>query len=536
MSYALTSANETPSPTPPRKGEGEAEENHELIEKAVQPPVQGRWLALGFIALAQLMVALDATIVSIALPSAQRALGASDAERQWVITAYTLAFGGLLLLGGRFADSFGRTRTFLSALVGFALASALGGVAPSFGILLAARALQGAFAALLAPTALSLLAVTFTEARDRARAFAVYGSIAGSGAAIGLLLGGILTQSLNWRWCLYANVPIALVAAVGGWRVLAGTRGATARRFDIPGVLLATGGLVALVYACTQAVSAGWGSSGVIAVLLASAVLLSLFIVRETRTAAPLMPLKIVLDRNRGGAYLAVACTIAGMFGAFLFLTYYLQVVLHYSPVQAGLAFLPLTLASQAGSWGIASVLMPRVPARAIMAPGALVAAVGMLLLTQIQVNSGYLTHVLPAEILLGIGVACVMVPAFSIGTLGIDPRQAGVAAAIVNTASQVGGSLGTALLNTVAASATSAYLAGHSPSPGVLAQGLVHGYSVATGWAAGFLAVGALLIALLINANKAVRHPSPTPPRGGGENPEPPTRTGGEIVNMQRR
>ncbi len=241
--------------------------------------------------------------------------------------------------------------------------------------------------------------------------------------------------------------------------------------------------------------------------LLASAVLLGLFIVRETRTAAPLLPLKIVLDRNRGGAYLAVACTIAGMFGAFLFLTYYLQVVLHYSPVQAGLAFLPLTLASQAGSWGIASVLMPRVPARAIMAPGALVAAAGMLLLTQIQVNSGYLTHVLPAEILLGIGVACVMVPAFSIGTLGIDPRQAGVAAATVNTASQVGGSLGTALLNTVAASATAAYLAGHSPSPGVLAQGLVHGYSVATGWAAGFLAVGALLIALLINANKPARH-----------------------------
>jgi EmrB/QacA subfamily drug resistance transporter len=513
MSYALTSANEP-----------------------VPPPVQRRWLALAFIALAQLMVALDATIVSIALPSAQRALGASDAERQWVITAYTLAFGGLLLLGGRIADSFGRKPTFLSALVGFALASALGGVAPTFGILLAARALQGAFAALLAPTALSLLAVTFTEPRERARAFAVYGSIAGSGAAIGLLLGGILTQYLDWRWCLYVNVPIAIVAAVGGWRVLAGTHGATVQPFDIPGVLLATGGLVALVYACTQAVSAGWRSSTVIALLLASVILLGLFIVREARTPAPLLPLKIVLDRNRGGAYLAVAFTIAGMFGAFLFLTYYLQVVLHYSPVQAGLAFLPLTLASQAGSWGIASVLMPRVPARAIMAPGALVAAAGMLILTQIQVHSGYLTHVLPAEILLGIGVACVMVPAFSIGTLGVDPRQAGVAAATVNTASQVGGSLGTALLNTIAASATATYLAGHAPSPGVIAQGLVNGYSVATGWAAGFLAAGALLTALLINANKAAQHPSPTPPRGGGENPKPPTRTGGEIVDMQRR
>jgi EmrB/QacA subfamily drug resistance transporter len=477
-----------------------------------------RWIALAFIALAQLMVALDATIVSIALPSAQRALAASDAERQWVITAYTLAFGGLLLLGGRIADSIGRKRTFLLALGGFALASGLGGAAPSFGILLAARALQGAFAALLAPTALSLLAVTFTEPRERARAFAVYGSIAGSGAAIGLLLGGVLTQYLSWRWCLYVNVPVAIVAAVGGWRVLAGARRPSAQRYDIPGVLLATGGLVALVYACTQAVSAGWRSSTVMALLLASVIVLALFIVREARTPAPLLPLKIVLDRNRGGAYLAVACTIAGMFGAFLFLTYYLQVVLHYPPVQAGLAFLPLTLASQAGSWGIASVLMPRVPARAIMAPGALVAAAGMLILTQIQVHSGYLTHVLPAEILLGIGVACVMVPAFSIGTLGVDPRQAGVAAATVNTASQVGGSLGTALLNTIAASATATYLAGHAPSPSVIAQGLVNGYSVATGWAAGFLAAGALLTALLINANKAAQHrPSATPPRVGG-------------------
>jgi MFS family permease len=395
------------------------------------------------------------------------------------------------------------------------VASALGGSAPSFGLLLAARALQGAFAALLAPAALALLAVTFTEPRERARAFAVYGSIAGSGAAIGLLLGGVLTEYANWRWCLYVNVPIALLAAAGGWRVLARTRGASPQRFDILGMVLATGGLVALVYACTLAVTAGWESSTVIGLLVGSGLVLSLFVVREARAAAPLLPLRIVLDRNRGGAYLAVALAIAGMFGAFLFLTYYLQVVLRYSPVQAGVAFLPLTLASQAGSWGIASALMPRVPARVIMAPGALVAAAGMLILTQIQVNSGYLTHVLPAEILLGIGIACVMVPAFSIGTLGVDPRQAGVAAATVNTASQVGGSLGTALLNTIAASATAAYLAGHHPSSGVIAQGLVHGYSVATGWAAGMLAMGAVLTALMISAGK----PAPRDPvRRGAE------------------
>jgi EmrB/QacA subfamily drug resistance transporter len=475
--------------------------------KAAEPTIPGpearRWIALAFIALAQLMAALDATIVSIALPWAQRALGASDAERQWVITAYTLAFGGLLLLGGRIADTIGRKRTFLIGLAGFALASAVGGSAGTFIVLLAARAAQGAFAALLAPAALSLLAVTFTEPRERAKAFAVYGSIAGSGAAIGLLLGGILTQYVDWRWCLYVNVPIAIVAGAGGWRVLSGDRSTSGQRFDIPGVVLASVGLVALVYACTQAVSLGWGSSTVIVLLLASVVVIGLFVVREARTAAPLLPLRIVLDRNRGGAYLAAGFAVAGMFGAFLFLTYYLQIVLHYSPVVTGLAFLPLTLASQAGSWGIASRLMPRVPARAIMAPGALVAAAGMLILTQIQVNSGYLANVLPAEILLGIGIACVMVPAFSIGTLGVDPRQAGVAAAAVNAATQVGGSLGTALLNTIAASATAAYLVGLRPSQGAVAQGLVHGYSIATGWAAAILALSAVVTTLLITAGR---------------------------------
>jgi EmrB/QacA subfamily drug resistance transporter len=472
-----------------------------LAEPATRRPDERRWLALAFIALAQLMAALDATIVSIALPWAQRDLGASDAERQWVITAYTLAFGGLLLVGGRIADAIGRKRSFLIGLAGFAIASALGGSAGSFAVLLAARAAQGAFAALLAPTALSLLAVTFTEPHERARAFALYGAIAGSGAAIGLLLGGVLTQSLSWRWCLYVNVPIAVIAAAGGWRFLSGARAGSGHQFDIPGVLLVTGGLVTLVYGCTQVVSAGWRSATVIGFLAISAVLLIAFVIREARAASPLLPLWIVLDRNRGGAYLAAALAIAAMFGAFLFLTYYLQVVLRYSPLQAGLAFLPLTLASQAGSWGIASVLMPRVPARVIMAPGALVAAAGMLVLTQIPVTGGYLSHVLPAEVLLGIGIACVMAPAFNIGTRGVDPRQAGVAAATVNAAVQVGASLGTALLNTIAAGATAAYLAGRPSSAAVIDQALVHGYSTATAWAAALLVLGALLTLLLINA-----------------------------------
>ena len=468
----------------------------------VSEPAPRRWTSLAFVALAQLMVALDATIVSIAMPSAQAALHASDADRQWVITAYTLSFGGLLLLGGRFADFFGRKRTFLVGLAGFALASALGGFAPNFATLVAARALQGAFGALLAPTALSLLAITFTEPKERAKAFAVYGAIAGSGAAAGMLLGGLLTQYLTWRWCLYVNIPIAFVAGIGGWLVLKDSRSTGKPRFDALGVVLAAGGLVSLVYACTLAVSRGWQSAEVVALLAGSVVLLVLFVAWEARAANPLLPLHIVLDRNRGGAYVTVALVIAGMFGAFLFLTYYLQVVLRFTPLQAGLAFLPMTLASQAGSWAIAARLMPHLPARALMAPGALVAAAGMGLLTQLQPDTNYLTLVLPAELLLGVGTSCVMVPAFSVGTLGVDRRQAGIAAATVNTFQQIGGSLGVAVLNTIAASATAAYIAANS-NDRLRVEAIVHGYSVATEWGVGILVVGAIVAAVLINARK---------------------------------
>jgi EmrB/QacA subfamily drug resistance transporter len=420
-----------------------------------------RWLALAFIATAQLMIALDATIVSIALPSSQAALGASNADRQWVITAYTLAFGGLLLLGGRIGDFFGRKRAFLVGLAGFALASMIGGAAPDFAVLVGARALQGAFAALLAPAALSLLAVSFTEARERATAFAVYGSIAGSGAAIGFLLGGVLTQYLSWRWCLYVNVPIAVVAAAGAVAVLPSSSPRSRLHLDLPGVVLVTAGMAALVYGCAD-------STPFVAV---SAVLLALFVWREARTANPLLPLGIVIDRNRGGAYLTVALTIAGMFGAFLFLTYYFQVTLRYTPVEAGLAFLPLVVSQQAGSWLIASRLMPVLSPRLLMAPGAVVAALGMLLLVQVP---------LLAEVLLGVGVSCVMVPAFSLATQGVDRSQAGVASATANASSQIGGSVGAALLNSVVTSS---------------------GFAAASGWGAVILLVAALGSGALINA-----------------------------------
>jgi EmrB/QacA subfamily drug resistance transporter len=451
-----------------------------------------RWVALGFIAVAQLMIALDATIVSIALPSAQHALGASDADRQWVVTAYTLAFGGLLLLGGRLADALGRKRAFLIGLAGFALASVAGGAAPNFAILITARALQGGFAALLAPTALSLLAVTFTEPRERATAFAVYGSIAGSGAAIGMLLGGVLTQYFSWRWCLYVNLPIAVAAAVGGWFVVPASSGRRVGALDLPGVVLAGAGLATLVYASTNRV--GW-------LFVVSAVLLVLFVVRESTAKEPLLPMGIVLDRVRGGAYLTVGLALAGMFGAYLFLTYYLQSVLHYTPLQTGLAFLPITVASQAGSWLVARRLMPKVRPRALMAPGGVLAAAGLALLTQLHPDSGYLAVVLPAELLLGAGLSIMMVPAFSTATRGVEPRQAGVASAVVNATQQIGASLGTAVLNTIAVSATAGFI-GSGP------DALVHGFAQATAWGAAIMLLAALAAVVLISAPR----PAPTP------------------------
>ncbi|TME72544.1 MAG: MFS transporter [Chloroflexi bacterium] len=324
--------------------------------------------------------------------------------------------------------------------------------------------------------------MSFTEPRERATAFAVYGSIAGSGAAIGLLLGGMLTEYLSWRWCLYVNVPIAIIAAIGGAAVLPASSPASGSKFDVPGVVLATGGLVALVYASTAAVTNGWSSPAVEALFGAAIAAFALFVWRETRTPSPLLPLRIVADRNRGGAYLTVTLVIAGMFGAFLFLTYYFQVVLHYTPFQAGLAFLPLVVAQQAGSWLIASRLMPLVPPRALMAPGAIVAAAGMAFLTQVP---------LVAEVLLGLGVSCVMVPAFSTATQRVDRREAGVASATASAASQIGGSLGAALLNAIAVS-----------SGGTVA----HGFMVATGWGAGILVLAAAASGSLINAGRPGR------------------------------
>jgi EmrB/QacA subfamily drug resistance transporter len=468
------------------------------------PPVPRRWIALVFIALAQLMVVLDATIVNIALPSAQRALHISDADRQWMITAYTLAFGGLLLFGGRVGDLLGRKRCFLIGLVGFATASAIGGAAVDEAMLLGARALQGAFGALLAPSALSLLAVTFTAPRERAKAFGIYGAIAGGGAAIGFIVGGLLTEYLNWRWSLYVNVPVAVIGFTGGLAFIHDPVTARTRaRLDVPGVALVTTGLIALVYGFTRAESEGWGERGVVALLGAAGVLLMAFVVVESLTRAPLLPLRVVLDRNRGGAYLSVGLSVIGMFGLFLFLTYYLQTVKGYSPVKTGLAFLPMTAGMITGSTQISARLMNHVPARLLMVPGLMVAAAGVSLLTRLRVDSPYASLVLPSQLLLGLGLGVAFMPAMNLATTGVSAHDAGVASAMVNTSQQVGGSLGTALLNTIGATASTSYVAAHArgrPTPALLAAGLVHGFTVALWWATGVICLAALTVAALID------------------------------------
>ncbi|MFF1421185.1 MFS transporter [Streptomyces sp. NPDC058280] len=467
-----------------------------------------RWKALAFVALAQLMVVLDATIVNIALPSAQQDLGISDGNKQWVITAYALAFGGLLLFGGRIADLWGRKRTFVVGLLGFAAASAIGGAATSEAMLLGSRALQGAFGALLAPAALSLLAVMFTDAKERAKAFGIYGAIAGGGGAVGLILGGVLTEYLDWRWTFFVNVPFAIVAALGAYFVIREPSGSRNRSpLDIPGVVLSTLGLVSLVYAFTRAESNGWSDSSTISLFVGAAVLLLAFAVVESKVKSPLLPLRVVADRNRGGVYLSLGLAIIAMFGLFLFLTYYLQVVKGYSPVMTGFAFLPMIAGMITGSTQIGARLMTRVPPRLLMGPGFLVAATGMLLLTQLEMGSSYAGLILPAQLLLGLGMGTAFMPAMSLATHGIEPRDAGVASAMVNTSQQVGGAIGTALLNTIAASATTAYVAAHAATSSnrrlLELQAMVEGYSSAIWWAVGILAVAATIALTFITTGR---------------------------------
>jgi EmrB/QacA subfamily drug resistance transporter len=487
------------------------------VQPGGAPPASGpaapaaperRWLILGLIALAQLMIVLDATIMNIALPTAQRDLGFSIVDRQWVVTAYALAFGSLLLLGGKLADLLGRKVTFVAGLIGFAASSAVGGAALNFGMLVAARASQGVFGALLAPSALSLLAVTFTDQKERGRAFAVYGAVAGAGGAIGLLLGGVLTEYLSWRWCLYVNLFFAGVAIVGALTLLPRQPASSRRpKLDLPGAALVSGGMFCLVYGFSNAARYNWSTPLTWGFLVAGAVLLTAFGWRQARAPEPLLPPRIVLDRTRGGAYLTMLFAAIGMFGVFLFLTYYIQQTLGFSPAVAGAAFLPMTASLVTSSALSNVVLMPRTGPRPLAPTGMLVSAVGLVLLTRIGLHSSYATAVLPSLILIGLGFGLVFAPVFNSGTSGVAPQDAGVASATINTGQQLGGSIGTSLLNTLFASAAASYTASHlspativhgRPSAELTSLALVHGYSVAFWWSAAILVVGAIVAVTL--------------------------------------
>ncbi|MFL6157938.1 MAG: MFS transporter [Marmoricola sp.] len=477
-----------------------------------------RWLALVVIAVAQLMVVLDASIVNIALPSAQHALGITDANRQWVVTAYALAFGGLLLLGGRIADFIGRKRAFIIGLVGFGVASAVGGLAQNQGELFGSRALQGAFAALMAPAALSLITVTFSEPRERAKAFGVYGGISGGGAALGLILGGVLTEYASWRWTLLVNTPIAIATAVAAAVLVRESRAGGRPRYDIPGVVTSTLGLVALVYGFTKANESGWSATSTISLLVAAVVLLAAFVLIERRTSEPLLPPRVFTERNRAGAFLVSLLLGLALFGMFLFLVYYMQGTLHYSAVKSGLAFLPFSVGVVVGA-GVASNLLPRFGPRPLMVGGTAAAAVGMTLFAQITVDGSYLTTVLPAQVVMSIGMGLAFVALSSTALVGVDDHDAGVASALVNTTQQVGGSLGTALLNTIAATATATYVSTHA---GQTAEALVHGYTVAFTWGLGALVLASVLSLVLVTKQR---------PQAGVEGTETPFERAEELV-----
>jgi EmrB/QacA subfamily drug resistance transporter len=475
-----------------------------------------RWWILAVLGIAQLMVILDNTIVNIALPTAQHALAFSNADRQWVVTGYSLAFGSLLLLGGRIGDIIGRKRALMIGLIGFAGASALGGASTGFPMLVAARSIQGAFGALLAPSVLALLATTFTDPSERGKAFAIYGGIAGAGGAIGLLLGGILTSYASWRWTLFVNLAFAAVAAVGALLWLRNDKAADRDPLDIPGVVLVTAGLFSIVYGLSHAETTSWHNQFTIGFLVVGVLILAAFAFLETRVRYPLLPPRVVRNRTRGGSLIAMLFASIGIFGVFLFLTYYLQGTLGFSPVKTGFAFLPMVVALALTAQVSNRVLLPRVGPKIIVPIGLGCDAVAMYLLHRVGLHSSYVSHVMPYLILLGLGFGLSLAPSFSTGTLGLRPHDAGVGSATLNTSQQVGGSIGTALLNTLAAGAATAYLVGKVPGPETLRSAALHSYTTAFLWSSAFFVAGAVLAGLVFEKGNLGQLAGPADSGGG--------------------
>jgi EmrB/QacA subfamily drug resistance transporter len=464
-----------------------------------------RWLILSVIGLAQLMVVLDLTVMNIALPSAQRALHFTTVDRQWVVTAYTLAFGSLLLPGGRLADLLGRKVTFLTGLAGFAAVSAMGGASVNFAMLITARACQGAFAALLVPSALSLLTTTFTEPRDRGKAFGVFGAIAGAGGAVGLLIGGALTEYLSWRWTLYVNLLFAGVAFTGAALLLKRQPSGFKPRLDVPGALLVSGAVFCLVYGLSNAATHNWHTPSTYGFLAAGVALGVAFATWQGRTAHPLLPPRVVLDRNRGGAYLSMLIGTAGLFGIFLFLTYYLQQTLGYSPLVTGVAFLPMSVGLIVAANLSTITLMPRFGPKPLVAFGMLSASGGTAWLAHLGPHTGYTSGVLGPIVLAGIGMGMIIAPAINTGTFGVAPQDAGVASATVTVGQMLGGSVGTSLLNAIFAAAVTSYVTAHLAAARFIGRqaltglALAHGYDTAFWWTASIFATGAVVGGVLL-------------------------------------
>jgi EmrB/QacA subfamily drug resistance transporter len=464
-------------------------------------PTRRRWLILAVIAIAQLMVVLDVTIVNVALPSIQRDLAFSTVDRQWVVTAYALAFGGLLLVGGRLSDLLGRRTTFLIGLIGFAAASALGGAASGFVTLTVARAVQGVFAALLAPSALALLVTTFDEPAQRRKALGIFTAIAGGGGAIGLLLGGLLTEYVSWRWCLYVNISFALVGLVGAVLLLPRQRRGTATALDVPGSLLAVTGLVAIVYGLSEASTNGWTSPATIAPIAVGIVLLTSFVLVERRSAHPLVPLSVLADRTRGAAYLGAVAAGLTAIGMFLLVSFYLQTIVGFSPLRTGIAFLPFVGGALVGA-NVVSNIASRIGPRIVVPAGLLLAAVGAAWLARLDIHSSYGLGVAPALIIIGIGVVAALTTAFSLGPAGVAASDTGVASALVNSSNQIGGSIGAALLNTLATSGATAYLTTHHTASDALSVATLHGNDIAFTVLAAVLVVVAVTTGIIHRPN----------------------------------
>jgi len=474
------------------------------------PHHERRWFALGVILIAEVMLLLDATIVNVALPSVQADLGFADATRGWVVTAYLLAFGSLLLLGGRLADAFGRKSMFITGLVGFAVASAVGGAAPNIETLLTARAIQGGFAAIMAPAALSLITVIFTNLKELNKAFAIFGAVAGSSSAIGLMLGGLLTDYANWRWTMYVNLAFAIVGIVGGVRLLHNSAENDKPKLSVPSTMLGSAGIFGLVFGSAKAESEGWGAGMTLTSLVGGGLLLVGFVVLQKFDRHPLVPLRVLADRNRGAAYLTLFLGQAGVFALFLFLTYYFQDVLGYSPIKTGIAFLPMMGAIVVVATLTQSVLVQHLTLRVIITGGLLIGGAGAALLTQADAGSPYAAWVLPGLILAGVGIGSAIVSAVAVGQMGVDLRDAGTAGAVNNVAQQLGPALGIAVISTFVATATSHYLTHHGSTAAIDAT--VHGFSVGYWWGAGAFWAGALICGALIRGGTRFHHETGQP------------------------